>query len=115
MDGAPTCQYLGTGSLVAFGNIDPVASLASHRCRLVEQHEFALHRLLENVAGCAGGILMATLEREFGFLVIEERGLPLVAVVATGAIAAACAELVGVRILVALTASRGSAGEPNVE
>src|ERR1017187_8693961 len=96
---------------LGLGDAGPVESLAGCGRRLVKEHQVVAGLLLEGMAGRATNILMAALERKRGLLVIEERGLPLVAVVAGGAIAAARAELVGVRVLVAFAASGGGAGE----
>ena len=86
-----------------------MAGLAGLGRRLVKQHRVSVHQLLERVAGRAGNILVAALERERRLLVVEERGLPLVAVVAGGAVVALRAELVGMRILVAFAARYGGA------
>lgn len=83
-----------------------MASLAGRWRGLVEKHEVSVHRLLECVASRAGHVLMAALEGKCGLLVIEERGLPLVAIVATGAVVFPGAELVSVGVLVALRAGR---------
>ena len=86
-----------------------VAIRASRRAGLVKQHQFAVYGLFENVAGRAGHLLMAALERERGLLVIEERGLPFAAVVAASAVCGAYGELIGMRVFMAFSARfRGS-------
>lgn len=91
-----------------------MASLASNGSRLVEKYEIVSHGFLEGVARRAGYILMTALQGKRRFLVIEKRRLPLVAVVAGCAIVCAPAKLLGVRILMALTASGWSGCELNV-
>ena len=92
-----------------------MAGIAGCGCRLVKEHQVAANGLPEGVASRAGDILMAALERECRLLVIEKRRLPLVAVVAGGAVAAARPKLVSVGVLVALAASDRSALELNVQ
>ena len=82
---------------------------------LVKQHEITGDRLLEGVAGGAGNILVAPFERKLRFLVIEKRWFPLVAVVADSTIVGARAELVGVRVFVAVAAGAGGAVEPDMQ
>lgn len=59
-------------TFLAFRNLRAVASLASCRRRLVEKHWIVAHLLPEGVARRAGNILVAALQRERCFLVIEE-------------------------------------------
>jgi len=92
-----------------------VASLAGGGRRLVKEHHLVINGLLERVAGCAGNILMAALERKRGLLVIEERWAPFVVVVACGTVVGLRAELARMRILVALIANLGGIGETNMQ
>ena len=92
-----------------------MASRTGRGAGLVKQHQVAVHRFLERVAGRTGHILVAALERKRRLLVIEERWLPLVAVVATCAVVPTRAKLVRVRILVALAAGNRGRCELNVE
>jgi len=85
-------------------NVRAVAICAGRGTWLVEEHHFFTHRPLQRVAGRTGHVLMATFERKCGLLVIEERGLPLVAVVAASTLVGTRAKLIGVRVFVALDA-----------
>jgi len=58
---------------------------------------------------------VASLEREFRLFMIEKGRLPLVAVVAGGAILAASPELFGVRVLMALATCCGGARKLNMQ
>lgn len=80
------------------------------RCRgwLIEHYWLSIDRLPIGMAGRAGNILVGAFERKRCLLVIKERRLPLVAVVARCAVFATCAELVGMRIFVAFAALRRS-------
>lgn len=92
-----------------------MASFASFRGGLVEQHIFAIYFALELVARAACDILVPTLQREFGLLVIKKRGLPLIGVVALRAFKLPLAELIGMRVLVALIASQRRIGEVHMD
>jgi hypothetical protein len=92
-----------------------VASFASLRRRLVKQHIFAIHFALELMARTACDILVSTLQREFSLLVIKQRRLPLIGVVALRALERPFAELLGMRILVALIASYRRIGEVHMD
>lgn len=96
-------------------DVRSVACSAVRRRRFIEQNRVTVDLLLEGVASRTGDILVAAPEREYGLLVVEERGLPLLAGVARGAISAARAELIGVRVLMTLVAYRGSVCELNVQ
>src|SRR5260370_26619703 len=82
---------------------------------LVEQYVFPIHFFLLFVTVAARDAFMSALEGELRLLVIKERGLPLVAVVALGAIALLVGELLAVGIFVAFAASLGSLAEIHVE
>lgn len=91
-----------------FGNVQSVAIRTGRGCRFIEENEVVVHRLPERMAGRARHILMAALQRKRRLLMVEQRGLPFVAVVAGLATVGARAKLVHVRIFVALAAGRGS-------
>ena len=97
------------------GNVGAMTIGAGKGSGLVEQYLLPIHFLHQAVTILAGDILMPALERELGLLVIEERRLPLVAVVARGAISFSVGELVAVRVLVALAAGLWSLAEIHVE
>ena len=84
-----------------------MTSFASFRCRLVEEHETAVHRFLQRMARRASDVFVSPFERESGLVMIEERRLPFIAVVASCAIVGPGAELVGMRILMAIAAIDG--------
>jgi len=95
-----------------------VAVFAGFRRRLVEEHETPVYRLLQCVACRTGNVFVTSFQRESRFVVIEERRLPFVAVVASSAIVGAGAELVGMRILMTIAAIGGGFREvhmPHVE
>ena len=71
-----------------------MASLAGRRCGLIKQHKFLAHGPLQGVAGRAGHILVAALERKRRLLMIEKRRLPLDDVMTARAVLGAGAELV---------------------
>ena len=79
--------------------------------RFVKQYEVAVDWLLQGVASRASYFLMTSLERKRSLFVIEERGLPLITVVAGGAVIRLCAKLQGMGILVAFAAGRRGALE----
>lgn len=81
---------------------------------LVKQDGFSIHLLFQGMAGRAGNVLMGTLQGKGRFFVIEERRLPLVAVMARSAVVAASAELPPMRILVAITARCGGSAKFDV-
>lgn len=81
-----------------------VACFAVFRRRLVEQNHGSLNEAVVCVAGGAKHIFMSTFQRETRLLVIEERGAPLVCVVASFALASLCAELIGVRVFMTIAA-----------
>lgn len=92
-----------------------VASFAGLWRGLVKEDEVSAHRLFKRVAGRAGNILVAAFEGKCRLIVIEQRRPPLVAVMASGAVAGLGAELVCMRVLVAVPASRGSTLELNMK
>jgi len=94
-------SWAGGAVSIELGNACSVASLASRRCRFVKEHWGVIHHFLQRVTCRASHILMASFERKLGLVVIEERGPPLVVVMAPGAVVGAIAELIGVGILVA--------------
>ena len=85
------------------------------RAWLVKQHRISVYRPLRGVAGRAGDILVSAFEGECCLFMIEERWLPLVAVMATAAVVSAYAKLICMRILVALAASNGCRCEIDVD
>lgn len=92
-----------------------MAGFATRRSRFVEKHEFAVYRLAQGVTGGAGDVLMTSFQRECRLVVIEERRLPLVRVVASGAAVCPLAELIGVGILVAAGTACGRFGKAHVD
>lgn len=86
------------------GYVRSMAILASLGGRFIEQDKVPIHRLLERMAGRAGYIFMAAFKRKCGLVVIEERGPPLMTIVTSCTVVAACAELVPMRICVAIPA-----------
>lgn len=92
-----------------------MASLAGFGSGLVEEHQVVAYCFLERMAGRAGNILMSSFERKGSFLVIEERGAPLVAVVAGGTVAGLVAELVCMWVFVALVATLRSICKVDME
>ena len=87
---------------------------ACARRRLVEKHIFTIYRLDYFVACGAGYVFVPALEREVRRVVVEKRGLPLIAVVAPRAVILLRAELVGMRIFVAFVASFGRVNEAHM-
>jgi len=111
-NGRPRCHG---GFLVRHRNAVSVAIGAGKRSGLIEQNLLALHFLHQLVTIAAGDVLMSALEGESGLLVVEERGLPLVAVVAGGAVALPRGELAAMRIFMALAAGLWSFVEFHVK
>lgn len=77
---------------------------AGLRCRLVNENQYAIYRLLDYVAGRTGDVLMAAFQWETSLLVIEERRLPLVTVVTSPAVIHPLTKLVAMRVFVTITA-----------
>ena len=74
--------------------------------RFIKQNRNTINRPLQRVAIFARNFLVGASQGEGRLLVIEERGLPLVRVMARRAIAASRAELIGMRVLVTILAGR---------
>src|SRR5450631_2376057 len=75
---------------------------------LVEEHRFTFDVALVVVARSARNILVPTLQREGGLLMVEERWTPLLRVVARGTVGSSFPELIAVRIFMAIrTVRRG--------
>jgi len=116
------CRNLGSRHFSAFKRCTlcrlwsgaAVASFAGCRGGFVEEHQVASYLFFERVARRTGDIFMAALERKPGLFMIEERWTPLGGVVAIGAAVGTRAELVGMRILVAITAIHGGFCEVHV-
>jgi len=92
-----------------------MAGLTSSGCGFVKEHLVAAHLFSKTVAGRAGYILMSALQRERGLLMVKKGRPPFVVAVACGAVVRLGAELVCMRILVALIAYRGGVGKVNME
>lgn len=97
-----------------FWHAGAVAGFACGRRRLIEQHKIAIDRLPERVTGRADYILVCSFEREECLVMIEERRPPLGWIMTTRALLRPSAKLVGVRILVAISAADRSAGKVSV-
>jgi len=95
-------------------NTGSVAVFAGRGCWSVEEHRVSIDLFPERVACGAGHFFMTTLQRKLCLVVIEERGTPLVAVVTSGAIACACAELSRMWVFVAFYAGSRGIGELNM-
>lgn len=117
----PATKVLGLGfdmaalcaSFLARAGI--VAGGAGCRRGFVKEHQAAVDRLLVHMAGCAGHILMPSLQRECSLLVVEKGGTPLHAVMAGCAVFASRAKLRGVRIFMAFVAPAGRLGESDMD
>lgn len=92
-----------------------VAGFAVFRRRLVEQNHGSLSEAVVCVAGGAGHIFMSAFQGETSLFVIEERGAPLVRVVAGLALTGLCAELIGVRVFMTIAAMDGGFRELDVQ
>ena len=92
-----------------------MATRAGYRGWFIKKHHRAIYRLAQLVAVGASDLFVRALQRERCLLMIEERRLPLVAVVAGRAVAGARSELIGVRILVAFRARSRSGGEIHMD
>ena len=92
-----------------------MAGFASLWSWLIEEHLVSVYLALELVARAARHMLMPALQRKSGFLVVEQRWFPLVAVMAFGALQSKLSELVRVRILMALIAGHRSIGEVHMQ
>src|SRR5581483_1726755 len=66
------------------------------------------------MASRAGDVFMPSLQQKCCLVMIEKRRLPLIRIVATGAIVCASAKLIGMRVLVAVCAPHRSLGELDV-
>ena len=84
-----------------------MAVFAGFRCRLIEEHQVAIHWFLQRVACRTSDVFVPSFQRESGLVMIKKRRLPFIAVVACCAIVGPGAELVGVRILMAIAAIDG--------
>jgi hypothetical protein len=84
-------------------------------CGFVEEDGISIHRSLHGVASRARNILVATFQRKRCLLVIEERRLPLVAVVASGALICIGAKLFCMRVLMAHAALLTGTMEVNMQ
>lgn len=98
----------------SLARIPCVAGRARCRRGLVEEHGLSVDGLLIGMTGGAGNILVRAFEREGCLLVVKERRLPLVAVVARRAILAVRAELVEMRVFVAFAALGGGLRKRNM-
>ena len=84
------------------------------RGRLVEEHHPALNRSLDGMTRRTCDLFMASFQGECGLVVIEERWLPLVRIVAGAAILSALPKLACVRILMAFNTDNGGGIELHV-
>ena len=91
-----------------------MAVFAGRGCWSVEEHRVSIDLFPERVACGAGHFFMTTLQRKLCLVVIEERGTPLVAVVTSGAITCASAELSRMWVFVAFYAGLRGIGELNM-
>ena len=96
---------LARSSLVGFPS---VAGRARGRRGLVKQNRLSIDRLPIGMARGAGNVLVRAFQRERSLLVVNQRRLPLVAVVARRTVLATRAKLVGMRVLVTFAALRKS-------
>ena len=79
---------------------------AFFRRRPIETNLFVLHSLEQSMTTFAAYVLVHALQRQRGTAVIEQRWLPLVGVVAIGAVGhAGLCELAGMNIFVAVFAN----------
>ena|SRR5579863_1198130 len=92
---------------VHLGDRRTMASFARFGCRFVEEDQVLAYWLFERVARRTRDVFVSSLERESRLFVIKERRLPLIAVVASGAIVDPCAKLVPMWILVTIAAFDG--------
>src|SRR5579871_5090924 len=92
-----------------------MTGFTGHRRRLVEENVFTLNFLLEFVTVRAWNALVTTLQREGCLFVIEERRLPLIAVMTRRAVVLLIGKLLAMRIFVALTTFLRSLGEIYME
>ena len=96
------------------GDVAPVAGFAGPGRGFVKENHVSIDRFPQSVACRAGDIFVAALERELSLFVIEERGAPLIAVVASGAVKGLLGELVSMRVFMAIAAFQGRPGEVHV-
>jgi len=73
---------------------------------LVKQNQVSFYLLLKCVTRGAGNVLVAAFERKVRLVVVEERGPPLIAVMAPGAIVCPRSKLAGMRVLMAVATIR---------
>lgn len=75
---------------------------------LVKQNQVSFYLFLERVTRGAGNVLMTAFQRKVRLVMVEKRGPPLIAVVASGTIVCPRPKLAGMRVLMAIaTISRG--------
>ena len=84
-----------------------MANLTGFGCRFIEEHQVSADGSPERMTRVAGNVFVSALQWKSGLVVVEERRLPLVAVVASGAIVGTQAKLVRMRVLMTIAAVHG--------